>query len=464
MTQSQSRRDLFQAHRLMTQRAALALLRGEPDLPDQPLRRLNVATFASILVAVIVAALIAILAILGHGGGAPKFGPGALIIDAQTGTAYVFCEKNPHEICPVVNYASARLALRAANPSQQTVSQDALTGYARGPLIGIPGLPQPLPNPGLLVRQPWSVCGRDEITPSGQQPVTILSGGVDTGGQPLGRGAVLTVAGGKSWVIWNGERLLVPHLDLAPVNAPSQPVTVSMALLNSVPQGPNLEPPVIPGAGTTATGPPGPGVVGEVYTVSAPGATQYYVRLADGLARVTQLQARLLEAQPRSPASGQLSLSQVTGHLSQTKFSSRGLPGHVPHFAQIGASSTICTVYSLTDQDGKTAAQIMLGGRMPAGGLPVTTATGVSRIVLPPGAGALVGVAPGGLSHQGSPTAYALVSGGHRYALASKGVASWLGYQIPRQSVQLPIGVLGLIPQGPSLNPAVVTRPVATGG
>ena len=28
----QSRRDLFQAHRLMTQRAALALLRGEPDI------------------------------------------------------------------------------------------------------------------------------------------------------------------------------------------------------------------------------------------------------------------------------------------------------------------------------------------------------------------------------------------------------------------------------------------------
>ena len=50
----QSRRDLFAAHRLMTQRVALALLRGEPDIPDQPLRRLNVATFSGVLVAVIV--------------------------------------------------------------------------------------------------------------------------------------------------------------------------------------------------------------------------------------------------------------------------------------------------------------------------------------------------------------------------------------------------------------------------
>src|SRR5690348_8512151 len=97
---AQSRRDLFHAHRLMTQRAALALLRGEPDLPDQPLRRLNVATFSSVLVAVIVAALLAILALLGHGGGPSSLGPGSLIIDAQTGTAYVFCEKKTNEICP----------------------------------------------------------------------------------------------------------------------------------------------------------------------------------------------------------------------------------------------------------------------------------------------------------------------------------------------------------------------------
>jgi type VII secretion protein EccB len=449
----------------MTQRAALALLRGEPDLPDQPLRRLNVATFSSVLVAVIVAALLAILALLGHGGVPSQFGAGSLIIDAQTGTAYVLCEHKSNEICPVVNYASARLALKAANPGQQTVSQDSLTHYARGPLIGIPGLPQPLPNSNLLVRQPWSVCGRDEITASGQRPVTILAGGVDTGGQPLGHGAVLTRSLGKYWVIWNGERMFTPRRELTPMNAPSQPVTVSPALLNALPQGPNLQPPVIPGAGSTATGPPGRGVVGQVYRVSGVGGSaQFYVRLSDGLARITQTQATLLEAEKKAPQPGQLSLSQVTGNLSHTTFSASGLPGHVPHFAQIGTSSTLCAVYSLSGLDGKTAVQLVLGGRMPNGGLPVTTPGGVSRIVLPPGAGALVGVAGGGLTQQGSPAAYYLVANGHRYALASKAVAGWLGYQLTDKSVQLPIGVLGLIPLGPSLNPAVVRRPVATGG
>src|SRR5438105_13848488 len=125
----------------MTQRAALALIRGEPDLPDQPLRRLNVATFASVLVAVIIASLLVILAVLGHGGGPPPLGPGSLIIDSQTGTAFVFCEKT--KLCPVTNYASARLALRAAAPDQQTLSQDSLARYPRGPVIGIPGPPLP---------------------------------------------------------------------------------------------------------------------------------------------------------------------------------------------------------------------------------------------------------------------------------------------------------------------------------
>ena len=32
----QNRKDLLQAHRLMTQRSALALICGEPDSPNQP--------------------------------------------------------------------------------------------------------------------------------------------------------------------------------------------------------------------------------------------------------------------------------------------------------------------------------------------------------------------------------------------------------------------------------------------
>lgn len=489
MTQSQSRRDLFQAHRLMTQRAALALLRGEPDLPDQPMRRLNVATFASVLTAVILSALFAILTLLGHGGAPPSFGQGSLIIDSQTGTPYVFCENKTKTICPVVNYASARLALKASNPDQQTVSQSALTGYSRGPLIGIPGLPQPLPNATLLVRQPWSVCGRYEVTGSGLRPVTALAGGISAGGQPLGHGALLLLAGAQYWVVWNGQRMFLPPVNLTPMNAPAKPVRVSAAFLNAIPQGPSLEAPKVRHQNQQVPrGPDGPTAVGKVFKVNGVGtSSQYYVMLSDGLAHLSQTQAALLMFQQHAPASA-ISLAQVSGHVSHTVLSAKGLPGHVPHFAQIASSSTVCTVYSLSGQGGHTSVQVTLGGRMPTGGLPGPSATappsgppatgtssggaagsgapvvGVSRIVLPPGSGALVGAAPGSATDQGSATSYFLVSGGHRYGLSSKGVALMLGYQIKAQSVLLPPSVLGLIPLGPSLDPAAARHQVTTGG
>jgi ESX secretion system ATPase EccB len=459
---TQSRKDLFQAHRLMTQRAALALLRGEPDLPDQPLRRLNVATFASVLIAVIIASLFVIFAVLGHGGGQLTLGPGSLIIDQQTGTPYVFCEKA--KLCPVENYASARLALRAPSPDQQTVSQDALTRYPRGPLIGIPGLPQPLPSQGLLVRQPWSVCGRTELTASGQRPVTVLAGGVDTGGRPLTHGAVLMQAAGKDWVVWDGQRLYLPPAGVVPMNA-HQPVPVSSALLAALPQGPDLVAPPIPGMGTPVNSPIGRTVIGRVYLVPGPGTSgQFYVMLRDGLAQVTQTQARLLEGERKAPVPGRLSLSQVAGHLSAASLPARGLPGHVPQFAHIGTDATICVVYSLTGHAGRTAARLMLGGQMPAGGLTMPAADGISRLVMPPGTGALVGVAPGGATYQGSAISYFLVSGGHRYGLASKAVAGMLGYQLSQKSVLLPLGVAGLIPQGPALDPVAARRPAAASG
>jgi len=39
-----------------------------------------------------------------------------------------------------------------------------------------------------------------------------------------------------------------------------------------------------------------------------------------------------------------------------------------------------------------------------------------------------------------------------------------LGYNLSTQAVQLPAGVVDLIPSGPALDPAEATRPVAPSG
>jgi Type VII secretion system ESX-1, transport TM domain B len=123
----------------------------------------------------------------------------------------------------------------------------------------------------------------------------------------------------------------------------------------------------------------------------------------------------------------------------------------------------LCVVYGATGAASTMARQVVLGGRVPSGGTPTGLAADVDRVTLPPGAGALVGAAPG-TGRAGGAISYFLVSGGRRYALASQSVAAMLGYNLSTQAVQLPAGVVDLIPSGPALDPAQATRPVAPSG
>lgn len=456
----QSRRDLFQAHRLMTQRAALALLRGEPDVPDQPLRRLNVAVFSGVLVAAIVTVLFFIWGLIAHNGSPLQNQPGTLVIDQQTGTPFVFCQGG--KLCPVVNYASARLALNSTSLNQQTVSQSALAKFARGPLIGITGLPEPLPDQGLLIRQPWSVCAAETTTPvAGQQTITALAGGIPVTGQQLGRGALVARALGQDWVIWNGQRMAIkPGLLPALLRVGQSVVRVPWVWLNALPQGPAFAPPKIPHRGRTVTGPAGTPVrVGQVFQVTAVAGTQYYVMLAGGLAAITQTQAQLLGFEPGAPARATLSPPEVNGHLSAAKVPGGGLPRFIPAVTAPAPTVPLCVVYS--GKGRSLTRQVETGGQMPQGGVPTGAPGYVDQVALPPGAGALVGADPGTGPDPGV-ISYFLVADGRRFALASTRVAGLLGYRLS-QAVLLPAGVVDLIPAGPALDPAQATRPVASG-
>ena len=181
----QTRRDLLQAHRLMTQRAALALLQAEPDPPDQPLRRLNVGLISSVLVAVIVAAAFGVWGLLGARARAGPDAPGTLIIDSQTGTSYIWCEHG--KLCPVVNYASARLALGTSTPDQRTVDP----GVA-GPVPARPDDRHSRParaaaGPGHAGRPALVGVRADGHQPghAAAQTTTTVVGGRRVGGRPM---------------------------------------------------------------------------------------------------------------------------------------------------------------------------------------------------------------------------------------------------------------------------------------
>ena len=263
----QTRRDLLQAHRLMTQRAALALLQAEPDPPDRPLRRLNVGLICSVLVAVIVAAAFGVWGILAPGHAQGLTSPGTLIIDSQTGTSYIWCQHG--KLCPVVNYASARLALGTSSPDQRTVSQASLAHYPRARSSASPGCRSRCPprtcwpaSPGrsacrpsvtrppcsAIPRPPWSAASRSAASHRrGQRAAGVLR---RPGLGAVGRAAADDPAGHAA-----------EHANRAALPPGRRPGAGHLA--QRLPQGPEFAPPRIAGFGrrcpVPGAGPPASG-------------------------------------------------------------------------------------------------------------------------------------------------------------------------------------------------------------
>jgi type VII secretion protein EccB len=442
----QNRKDLLQAHRLMTQRAALALLCGEPDSPNQPLRRRNTATITGILAGVVTAVVFAVLGLLSQGKVADLTKPGTLVFDKNTGQTYVPCQNG--ELCPALNYASALLALTGQNPDRVDVTQGALATYGIGPAFGIPYLPD-LPTEANLVKGPWSVCD--------QGRVSTLVGGASVGGTQLSpTQAVLAAATAQDgqqqdWLLWNGQRLQIdPQVADSLLSTPGNVPIVSTAWVDAFPQGPDYAAPAINDAGRPVASPAGDGTaqVGWVfYALNATGQRQYYVLMATGkLMGVSLVQAHLLENASNRTAQ-QIPESTALNDLSPGASPSLPLGGLPRQLSQV---STIASLTCVVDNGPGRPLQIKTGGALPAGAenVKATGANFVNQVSLPQLRGALIAVTPG----PGSTTkSLFLVTGATRYPVPSAAVEAVLGYNLTDET-PLPASFEELIPQGATLN------------
>jgi type VII secretion protein EccB len=441
-----SHKDLLQAHRLMTQRSALALISGEPDSPNQPLRRLNVGTISGLLVGAIAAAVFAVLGVISPASSATSLTrAGTLVINTASATAYVPCDSG--KLCPALNYTSALLALNSTSLRRVNVTPGSLAHYSIGPTIGVAGLPQDLPLAQDLVTGPWAVCA----TTAG----TTLVGGRSVGGAPLGSGSVAlaTTGQGDVWVLWNGQRLAIEPTVAQTLFPAMQVQTVPVAWLNVLPEGPSFTAPHIAGQGAEVNGPSGLAVVGQVFDQMGSGGAvaQYYVLLADGkLAHITATQAQLLTREPGARAARAISPSQATADLSGTTIPRGALPASIPSVSPV--RSALCVTYGSSLQR-----HIVTGATVPSGATP--SAGALTQIWLPPAHGALIGAAPG--SDAAGVTTYFLVTAGTRYSLPSQSVAGVLGYTLKSQSAVLPAAILDQISSGPPLSPTAAAKPAS---
>ncbi|MFB4282588.1 MULTISPECIES: type VII secretion protein EccB [unclassified Nonomuraea] len=464
----QTQKDLYQAQRLMAQRLGMALVQGEPDVPESPMRRQNVATFAGLLIAILIVAGFGIWGLLSPGNATKLTAAGQLLIEEETGASYVYNQQTG-QLQPVANYVSARLMLDSADIQVRTVSAESLAGFARGRKVGIQGAPDSLPKRDRLVKAPWSACVTEGADASGlPKPFVTLVAGTEIGGTPVGGEALLVSDGQQSWVLWANQRLRAANVSRLSDQTPRR---VPTSWINAIPAGVDFAAPKVPQHGRKAAGPGGKAArVGHVYKVASVAGSneRWYVLLADGLAPISHTQAMLLLQDPASKAAYGRSPVRETpidaASANAMKASARtmlnnGLPATMPRFRAPGVSAPLCAVYANTGK-GSTRAVLTTGSKIR---IPAPTvragADKVDQVLLPPGSAVLAGTLPGDGQLSAVQQFSLITDQGRRFRLTSADAIGKLGYEAT-DVAPVPAHLLRLIPDGPALDPAAARTPV----
>ncbi|MGY0234647.1 type VII secretion protein EccB [Longispora urticae] len=453
-----TRRDQVQAYRFVTRRLVSAMLSGEPETTNLPLRRLLLAAIGSVMVAVVVFAGVGAYGLFNPGGKESWKKDMTLVIERESGARFVYLNG---KLFPVLNYASARLIIGTAKPVQELASRNSLADTPRARPVGIEGAPDALPDPKALLGLPWSVCSAPKVADTADLATHLVIGSSLTGGSPLGTDGLLVSSGSATYLLWGDRRLKVPdRTALAALGMTTTPMPVGQALVDGITAGPDLAAPGIPGVGGegrklgTQTS-----KIGAVYQ----SGSQYYVMLADGLAPVHEVTANLLNSEARTFI--QISPAEAASASSATKIEPDGLPHTAPKLRTMdgGTQPAVCAGYR-GDPDKPVTIEVYAKApeqfskpQEPAVSTGRDSVRTADRVVMPGGRGALVQVQPApGVPASG--TVFLVTDQGIKYGLAGNAQEA-LGYAVVKV-IGVPAALLALVPTGPGLDPTVALTAV----
>jgi ESX secretion system ATPase EccB len=455
-----SRRDQVQAHAYVVGRLTSALVHGEPDAPESPMRRTYLGSFGGLLLGALAIAGFLIWGLIAPASSPGTLTEGELIVVKQTASRYIYARGELH---PVLNWSSAML-LEGGNTATTAVSATALAGVRQGPPVGIAGAPDNLPAPTAVNRGSWLVCSQSGLA----GPLVSLAIGGPTAAAAVPRAAAVLVRapGDGEYLLYGGHRLRLdaPWIADALGLSRSRVIDVSAAWLNAVPAAADLQPLAVSDRG--ATGPLLGGRrtrVGEVLAASNVGsASQFYLVIAGGVTPITATQAAVLINDPatiaayRGATAAPVPVSPAaiaTAHVvTEMLPDAAGVPAAPPaSFAPTGAQVP-CMAYGAAG--GSAPALVFaapLTGAPPAQGMTNVTVTPQSAdlVQVAPGRGALVRpqAAPG----VNGAALFLVTDAGVKYPLPSASAAAALGYRA-RLVARLPAALLGLLPTGPALD------------
>lgn len=471
----QTRRDQLQAYRFQNRRALAALVTGEPNVLEPPMRRLTATTVSGIMIAILIAVGFALVGVFKPTTGNAWKDAGAVIIDRDTGATYIYSQDVLH---PVANYTSAVLAA-GTNQAAHVVQVDRsdLDGTPRGAEIGIPGLPASLPPASGLVSSPVTSCSRLQGTSGTTLHARVSLRIGDTGQSRAlprpGAGVLVRTPSGASYLLDRGHRLTItsPNVALALGLQNTSPLTVGTAFVESVPPGPDLRAPAITVGGRATYRVNGTiPLIGQLLHITD--TDQYQVVLPDGLGAVTAVQAALLRTLPigspatphsplDTPESGLFGTHPSTAEWPRIQQTLAGLPDQLQPEAiatntrAVDAAGGLCAVYAKDSQQPDFAAAPNSLPSVVFGGVDESTRSQhgqADSVTVPAGAAALV-------RSTDSATLFLVAEPGTKFAAASKDVIIALGYGSAKPTT-VPVQVLPLIPSGRSLDPTAARRPV----
>src|ERR1700689_2402121 len=121
-----SRRDQVQAPAYVMARLTSALVHGEPDAPESPLRRTGLGSFGGLLLGTLAVAAFLVWGLISAGHKAAALRAGELVVAKETAARYLYAG---HELRPVLNWSSP-LLLTGGNTTMTAVPPATLAGVA----------------------------------------------------------------------------------------------------------------------------------------------------------------------------------------------------------------------------------------------------------------------------------------------------------------------------------------------
>ncbi len=466
----QTRRDQLQAYRFQNRRALAALVTGEPNVVEPPMRRLTVLTVAGIMIAVLVVVVFALIGKFSPDAGDSWKDAGAIIIENDTGAIYLY-DGEHNELHPVVNYTSAVLAL-ASDATAHVVHVDAgdIKSAKPGYPIGLRGLPFTVPQAANLVTGPWSVCSTQAPDPDTTQVrvrTVVNAGSARRSGALPAASPVLVrgVRGDSTYVLVDHRRLAIDADVAAALQLTEPPIPVGTAFLDGVPAGAALRAPPVPGAGERSLLLPS-ARVGQLVK-DADNAKTVYVLLQDGFqALPTLVDQRVIQTLRIGPGGvplPQLAAQEnvILSHRSTQDGANlvtalSALPPAISTPPSAAQRVGVCAIYAHNSTSPSFA---FAAGALPqsaTGG--ATESVGSARgfadqVVLPNGGAALV------KSDDRATTTFLVAGEGQKFAAAGDALSRFK-YDAATATT-LPRQLLPLIRNGPALDPTLARRPAS---